>query len=804
MKNLLLTVMLLSASAAANAFVAEGDSVSTLNDQQIEEVVVQGVRVQKNAPFAVANIKKAELREFAQSGQELPFLLSKTPGVMAWGDNGVGTGTSFLRIRGAGDSRINVTIDGVPLNSPEDQQVFWANMNGYAHMLGSLQVQRGVGTSTNGDGAFGGTLSLGMKAPSEKATAELTGSIGSYNTYHYGASFSTGLLWGRLIFDGMYHETITDGFIHGTDGRSGSYLGRLTYKANRFVLSYKNFGNFEKTGQAWNGVTAGNNDLSIMDGTYGKHTGIHTYKDLYDAGLGQYNSLVDRLVFNPDGTFHTEPYTMSDGSIWRKTTDNFWQNHNILSLVWDMGEHWKTTASLHYTHGYGYYRELKPDTKPKKFGLSNVDLDGNEVEITDFVRRKGMKQDCYGLVWNTSYRDDRWDVIGGIAAQQFKSPHFGYVTYIAHPGLSKMVLAGGDYQYYDSDARKNDASVFVKASFNITRGLQVFADVQYRHVDYKTTGINDKFYEDGGRWVNQPLNVDEHYNFLNPKAGLSYVQGQHRGYASVAVSHREPQRDNFTDNGNYPFPKAEKLVDYEAGYNFSGRTLRAGVNLYYMDYRDQFVQTGQKSDIGEKLTTNVHKSYRAGMEITAGWDATPWLTFEGNAALSLNKIRDFDEFVEDWDDWKDNPDAAKYHCDGNGDELRQFHYDNSTLAFSPSCILNGFVTFHHKGFSATWHTNFVSRQYLDNTKNNDRSLPSYSVSNLKFGYVAKVTKACGIKEVELGLSFNNILGRRYASYGWVYSAIAESYGHTNDNRYYQIGFTPSAGLTAMGSLTLRF
>ena len=804
MKNLLLTVMLLPACAAANAFVTEGDSVSTLNDQQIEEVVVQGVRVQKNAPFAVANIKKAELREFAQSGQELPFLLSKTPGVMAWGDNGVGTGTSFLRIRGAGDSRINVTIDGVPLNSPEDQQVFWANMNGYAHMLGSLQVQRGVGTSTNGDGAFGGTLSLGMKAPSEKATAELTGSIGSYNTYHYGASFSTGLLWGRLIFDGMYHETITDGFIHGTDGRSGSYLGRLTYKANRFVLSYKNFGNFEKTGQAWNGVTAGNDDKSIMDGTYGKHTGIHTYKDLYDAGLGQYNSLVDRLVFNPDGTFHTEPYTMSDGSIWRKTTDNFWQNHNILSLVWDMGEHWKTTASLHYTHGYGYYRELKPDTKPKKFGLSNVDLDGNKVERTDFVRRKGMKQDCYGLVWNTSYTDRRWNVIGGIAAQQFKSPHFGYVTYIAHPGLSKAVLAGGDYQYYDSDARKNDASVFVKASFNITRGLQVFADVQYRHVDYKTTGINDKFYEDGGRWVNQPLNVDEHYNFLNPKAGLSYVEGPHRGYASVAVSHREPQRDNFTDNGNYPFPKAEKLVDYEAGYNFSGRTLRAGVNLYYMDYRDQFVQTGQKSDIGEKLTTNVHKSYRAGMEITAGWDATPWLTFEGNAALSLNKIRDFDEFVEDWDDWKDNPDAAKYHCDGNGDELRQFHYDNSTLAFSPSCILNGFVTFHHKGFSATWHTNFVSRQYLDNTKNNDRSLPSYSVSNLKFGYVAKVTKACGIKEVELGLSFNNILGRRYASYGWVYSAIAESYGHTNDNRYYQIGFTPSAGLTAMGSLTLRF
>ena len=803
MKKHFLSLVLVAFAPVAATW-AQQDSPDSLALEQLQEVVVSGVRAQKNAPFAVANIQKAELQQFSTTGQELPFLFSRTPGVLAWSENGLGTGTSYLRIRGAGDSRINVTLDGVPLNSPEDQCVFWANMNSYSSLLGSVQIQRGVGSSTNGDGAFGGTVSLQSKTPSLTPSAEVSASYGSYNTFNVGGSFSTGLLWKHWLFDAAYHETNTDGYIHGTSGRSGSYYGSLRYISDRLSIAYKNFGNFEKTGQAWNGVTAGNDDKSIMDGTYGKHTGIHTYKDLYDAGLGQYNSLVDRLVFNPDGTFRTEPYTMSDGSIWRKTTDNFWQNHNILSLVWDMGEHWKTTASLHYTHGYGYYRELKPDTKPKKFGLSNVDLDGNEVEKTDFVRRKGMKQDCYGLVWNTSYTDRRWNVIGGIAAQQFKSPHFGYVTYIAHPGLSKMVLAGGDYQYYDSDARKNDASVFVKASFNITRGLQVFADVQYRHVDYKTTGINDKFYEDGGRWVNQPLNVDEHYNFLNPKAGLSYVQGPHRGYASVAVSHREPQRDNFTDNGNYPFPKAEKLVDYEAGYNFSGRTLRAGVNLYYMDYRDQFVQTGQKSDIGEKLTTNVHKSYRAGMEITAGWDATPWLTFEGNAALSLNKIRDFDEFVEDWDDWKDNPDAAKYHCDGNGDELRQFHYDNSTLAFSPSCILNGFVTFHHKGFSATWHTNFVSRQYLDNTKNNDRSLPSYSVSNLKFGYVAKVTKACGIKEVELGLSFNNILGRRYASFGWVYSAIAESYGHTNDNRYYQIGFTPSAGLTAMGSLTLRF
>ena len=231
-----------------------------------------------------------------------------------------------------------------------------------------------------------------------------------------------------------------------------------------------------------------------------------------------------------------------------------------------------------------------------------------------------------------------------------------------------------------------------------------------------------------------------------------------------------------------------------------------------MDYTDQFVQTGAVSDIGENLTTNIKDSYRMGVELTAGWNATPWLTLEGNAALSSNKIKDFDEWVEDWDDWEGNPDAAKYHCDGNGDEMRQFHYDNSTLAFSPSVILNGFIRLHHKGWQAIWHTNYVSRQYLDNTENKERSLPCYSTSNVQLSYTLRAKQrkpGCAfpvprIKEVVLGLNFNNIFSRRYAASGWVYSAICESYGHSNDNRYYQIGFIPMSGFTAMGNITLRF
>lgn len=222
-----------------------------------------------------------------------------------------------------------------------------------------------------------------------------------------------------------------------------------------------------------------------------------------------------------------------------------------------------------------------------------------------------------------------------------------------------------------------------------------------------------------------------------------------------------------------------------------------------MDYNNQFVQTGATSDIGEPLTTNIKDSYRMGIELTASWDVTPWLTIEGNAALSQNKIKDFDEFVEDWDDWEGNPDAAKYHCDGNGDKLRQFHYDNSTLAFSPSAILNGFINLHYKGWQAVWHTGYVSRQYLDNTENKDRSLPAYSMTNVNLSYSFPL-KAIGVKEMVLGLNLNNIFNAHYASSGWVYSAIAESYGHTPDNRYYQIGFIPMAGFTAMGSIAFRF
>ena len=757
--------------------------------EALQEIVVKGVRAQKNAPFATANIKKKELNAFSQTGKELPILFSQTPGVVAWSENGLGTGTTYMRIRGAGDSRINVTLDGVPLNSPEDQCVFWANMNSYGSLLGSVQIQRGVGTSTNGDGAFGGTVALSSAIPSLKAGGEVSASYGSFNTFNVGGKFSTGLLWNHLIFDGAYHETNTDGFINGTSGRSGSYYGGLTWIDRNFQIRYKNIGNFEKTGQAWNGVTAGDNDMSLMDGTYGINTGIKTYEDMWNVGLGKFNSLYEYLTYDASGNFAkdangnyvTARYQLNNGSYWDKTTDNFWQNHNILSAAWNINDHWSTTASLHYTYGYGYYSEFRFNNKLKKFGLT---YDG--VKKTDFVREKGLSQNTYGIIWNANYKDELWDVIGGISLQVFDGNHFGYLTYIANADVrNKYMPNGEDYKYYDSDATKFDGSAFVKAAYHINNQWDVFGDLQYRHVLYKTDGFNDKFYEETSGYYNQLLNITENYHFLNPKAGFSWTLDGHRVYGSVALSHREPERNNFTDNGSYPFPKAEKLLDYELGYTFNSDIFRFGINGYYMDYTDQFVQTGLLSDIGEKLTTNIKDSYRLGIELQAAVDPFSWLTIEGNAALSKNKIKDFDEVVEDWD---------------NGSTT--IHYGNSTLAFSPSTILNGFVNLHYKGIQAIWHTNFVSRQYLDNTENQDRSLPCYSVSNASVSYTLKPKKV--IKEAIFGLNFNNIFNRRYAANGWVYSAIYASGGHDNDNRYYQIGFIPMAGFTMMGNVTLRF
>lgn len=788
MKGMFLAALALSGAAGT---VSAGKSVpDSASVAELGEVIVKAVAAPKDAPFAVSRIEGPLLREFSVSGRELPYLFSTTPGVVAWSENGLGTGTVYMRMRGSSGSRINVTLDGVPLNSPEDQCVFWANMNSYASLLGGVRIQRGVGSSTSGDGAFGGTIALQTIVPQMTPSLELTGSYGSYNTWRTGGRFSTGLLGRHWVVDGAYHQTLTDGYIHGTQGRSGSYTAGVAWlgEDSRLVLKYRNLGNFETTGQAWNGVTAGNDDYSLN--AYG---GVKTYEDLYRMGLGRYNSLYERFIENWDdpSAWTTQRYALTDGSLWDRTTDNFMYNHNIMSAAWKISDRWSATATLRYTYGHGYYDEFRYRNKSaKKFGLNYVPADGSNK--SDFVRQKGLTQHIYSMQANANYSDSRWDVIAGLTAQGFTGNHFGNLTYIGNEDLRNHYIPspGGRYEYYNSDAQKNDVSVFAKATWHLDARWDAFADVQYRHVSFRTDGYNDKFIADAdGLFRPQPLDVDKVYGFFNPKAGLSWHSGGHRAYASYAMSSREPERNNFTDNGQSGTPRAERLHDVEVGYCYDGRGWHIGAGLYYMAYKDQLVQTGELSDIGELLTTNIEDSYRMGLEISAAYTPCKWLTLEANGAFSRNRIQAFDEHVSyDWDEY-----------------FRVKHYDSSTLAFSPSVVLNGMATFRWHGLKAVWHTNFVSRQYLDNTSCTDRSLPRYSTTAIRLSYTLKPGENdARLKQVVFGLDMNNIFDRHFAQSGWVYSSVIPSYGYDDANRYYQIGYTPSAGFTLMGHVRLLY
>lgn len=784
-------VALAAACTCPSQAADEQNKLDTTRVNNLNEVVVKAIRAPKSSPFAVENINKPELERFATSGRELPMLFARTPGVLAWSENGVGTGTVYMRMRGAAGSRINVTVDGVPLNSPEDQCVFWANMNSYAALMGSAQIQRGIGSSTNGDGAFGGAVSLATAAPSLKPTVEVTGSYGSFNTYRFGGKFSTGLLWDHLVLDGAYHETNTDGYIHGTSGRSGSYYGGLTWFGDRFKISYKNIGNFEHTGQAWNGVPACNYDGD----TDLKAWGIKSYKDMWKHGLGKFNPLYESLNIpmddnwapDPSQPLTTERYKMRDGSYWDQTTDNFEQSHNILNFTWQPTDRWSHSVTAHYTYGYGYYTEFKQNTKlASKFGINEMYVKDGELKLvkSDAIRKKGLTQNNYGALYNVNYKDALWDVTGGLSMQLFRCNHWGKVTYIADKTLEEKYFTNGRYKYYDSDADKNDWSWFFKANRKFGKGWNWFLDMQMRYVNYQTDGINDHFEQGAdGNYKNQSININENYFFVNPKVGISYDANGHKVYASIAYANREPERNNFTDNIGYGNPSPERLLDIEWGYQYQGENWFAGVNFYYMKYVNQFVMTGEKSDIGEALTRNIKDSYRLGAELSAGWSPLSWLSVEGNAALSRNRLHNFKECVESWDG------AAVWNT-----------YKSSTIAFSPSAILNGFVDVHFAGFRATWHTNFVSKQYLDNTESSDRSLPCYSQTNVNASYTFNFAKRMlGLKQIVLGADFNNIFNRHYAASGYVYYDW-----YNQGKRNSTVAYIPMAGFNCMGTVTLKF
>lgn len=746
MKRFFLFSTLLGAVLGGNFNRVYGAYNVSDRDIELNEVVISSTRASLQTPVTQSNITSESIDNFTIGSRELPYLLQSTPGVIATSDNGLGIGTVYIKVRGTNDTRINFTMDGVPMNSPEDHSIFWANMNSYTGSMESIQIQRGAGTSTNGTGAFGASVNMQSTKPKLNPYAEVEGSMGSYNSYLGTIKAGSGVIKDHLILDGRFSITTTDGYIDRTASRLGSYFASATWFARDYIIRLKNFGSYEHTGQAWNGVPS----------------------DSIKSGNREYNSL--GLFYDHNGKL-----------LYKPTTDNYWQNHTHLSFSKELSKNWNMQTTLHYTYGLGYYEDMKDDAKlEKKFGLNSyAGIKG------DANRQKWLKNDYAGIIFNISRESRNLDLVIGGGAQYFDGDHWGMFESILKSNDGTPINVGNSH-YYDSNAKKSEGNIYAKATYKFNSGVNIYADLQYRGLNYLISGTNDVFIKDNsGKYQNQILDINTTFHFFNPKAGISYISDWGNSYLSFAKISREPTRNNYTDNGTSLLPKAETMYDYELGYKYNGESWYAGFNLYYMDYKNQLIATGQVSDIGEALTENVDKSYRCGIEFETAISLLNIVEWQGNATLSRNKIVDFTEYVDNWD----------------GAPLT-IHYDETNIALSPSIALYSNLSVKFlKGFCASLTTQYVGRQFLDNSSAKSRSLDPYTVSdfNLSYKFSTKM-----VKEARLNLQISNLFGEEYASNGWVYSAVSESAGYSNDNRYYEDGLFVQAPRGVLTTLTLKF
>lgn len=734
------------------AGVIETENVSDSLSVSLDEVVIETNTVSRSVPMAMSTLDSRCLQA-ADNGRDLPWLLQLTPSLVATSDNGLGIGLSGFRIRGTDASRINLTFDGVPLNDPEDQTVFWANMNAFTSSTSSVQVQRGVGTSTNGSGAFGATLTMQSQQPTEDPYTELQGRVGSYGTRQFTVKVGSGLLNDHWTFDARWSGTHTNGYIDRTAGILGSYFGSASYTDDNLFIQLKNFGSYEHTQQAWNGVPS----------------------DSIAAGNRTWNSL--------------GVYTDSQGqTAFYPTTDNYVQNNTHLSLLHTTASGIVLHGMLHYTYGQGYYDDYKTGAKYYQYGLEPYSPDGlHTVSSGDLIRQKWLRNHTAGLLLDAHHKDDHSDLRAGITANLFSGLHWGEVSYARNYPLH---ILGN---YYDSDAHKQEATAFAKWEYRLLmHNLYSYIDLQGRLVHYTINGTNDKYLPDH---CQQPLAIKETFPFLNPKIGMRWQSGHHTNYASFARTHREPTRNNYTDAGtDAPLPRCETLNDYEIGYTYSQTfgtgqravSITAGANAYSMDYEDQLIQTGRLSDIGEPLTENVPVSWRRGIEITAGAESG-LVALNGTCTFSCNRIKDFTEHIDNWDG---APVAI--------------HYDQTDIALSPNVTAAGSLHVGNDHWWGTLATRYVGRQYLDNTSSLARSLDPYCVSDLQLGYAFTArTWYSQTADFRLTLDVNNLFDARYATSGWVYTAVSASNGYTTDNRYHEDGLFVQAPRTTFLTLTVK-
>jgi iron complex outermembrane receptor protein len=546
----------------------------------------------------------------------------------------------------------------------------------------------------------------------------------------------TGLLYDRFIFDARYSNVQTDGYIDRAKVNMSSYYASASYYGNKTMFKLQTFGSGEMSYQAWNGVS--------------------------------YDMLKTGRRYNSCGEYKEN----GEVKFYDNQTDNYWQHHYHLLGSHQLGDYLNMNITLHYTDGKGYYEDYKAEAKYDAYKLPDyIDSEGNIHKKSDLVRRKWLRNDFYGGIFRLNYVKDRINTTFGAAVNQYEGDHFGRVMWVKTANL----LPKPNDEYYRNRGEKLDYNAFVKVAYNFATCFSAYIDLQYRGIDYTIKGSDDK--------AGDHVDVDKTFSFLNPKAGISYNKNGHSAYSSFAIAHREPNRDNFTENGPGAQPVFETLNDYEAGYNYIGKTFSAGVNLYYMDYDNQLILTGKISEIGEPLTSNIKGSYRAGIELSAGIKPVAWFDWNTNLTLSRNKIKNYVEYVDIYDnDWNYIGQAEN-------------KLGTTDISFSPDIMVNNVLAFNKNGFSAALSSVYVGRQYLDNTSDKARSIEPYFVTDLRIGYAFKPKY---IKEIGLDFFVGNLFNEMYETNGWAYSYLL------GNERLYDSQYFAQAGINFMGRISLRF
>ncbi len=737
-----------------------------------DEVVVSATRAAKTTATTYTEVSKEEIAK-NNLGQDIPFLLQNTPSVIVNSDAGAGVGYTGINIRGSDGTRINVTVNGIPINDSESHGTWWVNMPDLASSVENIQVQRGVGTSTNGAAAFGASLNIQTAQLNVKPYAEISNSFGSVRSFKQGINLGSGKLypdsWNLQIpdFDTWKHtikagsglladhftvdirlsKISSDGYMDRATSDLKSYYISAGYYGKSTMLRFVNFSGKEKTYQSWYGVP----ESRIKGDT----TEMQNY-----IARNYLDSSAAANLLNSGRNYNYYTYD--------NETDNYQQDHYQLLFSQEFSRAFRMNAALHYTRGRGYYEQYRAGDAFADYGLQDVIISNDTITTSDFIRQQWLDNHFYGLTYSFEYnKGKRFSAILGGAANKYEGGHFGTVVWAQYASNSAI-----NDKYYDNDAFKTDVNAYFKANYRIGKKLNTFIDLQYRNIQYSFIGYNSQLEN-----VRQEVN----FNFFNPKAGLVYeINGSQYVYASYSRGNREPVRDDFTNSTPDSRPKPETLNNVEAGYKLNGNNFKFGITYYLMDYTNQLVLTGQINDVGSYTRTNIDKSYRTGIEPEFEVRFAKIITVGGNFTYSINKIKSFTEYVDDYD---------------NGGQ-QMIEHNNTDIAFSPNIILSGILGVQPvKGLSVSFMSKYVGLQYLDNTSNKSRSIHDYFTENVRINYILK-TKV--VKEIGISLLLNNVFNRMYEANGYTFSYV---YGgeKTTENYYY-----PMAGFNFLAGLSLKF